>query len=81
MSGQTLVLVDSVLGTGATTSQATRLLREHGARVEHLVVLLDRERGGREALAREGVAAHAVAQWAELGVQDESLEPVDVSEG
>jgi orotate phosphoribosyltransferase len=66
VEGLHLTLIDSVLGTGVATLEAVRLLRAHGAEVTDLIVLLDRERGGRETLAGVGVDVASVTTWANL---------------
>lgn len=51
VSGQTVVLVDDVINTGASALAAIRLLQKAGARVAGLVVALTEGQAWREALA------------------------------
>lgn len=70
--GRRLLLVDSVLSTGITSLKAARLLRQNGAQVDTLAVMLDRERGGSAALATEGLSVLPLVTWRQLigGVAD-----------
>ncbi len=64
--GEAAVLLDDVLTTGLSKLEALQVLRAAGLQVRHAVVLIDREAGGRAALAREGVQVHAVFTLREL---------------
>jgi orotate phosphoribosyltransferase len=66
VTGRRLMLVDSVLSTGITSINAARLLRQCGAQVDTLAVMLDRERGGGAALAAEGLAVLPLVTWSQL---------------
>jgi len=55
--GLKVALVDDVITTGNSLVQARDALRrEAGAEVNDALVVVDREEGGKEALAREGIA-------------------------
>jgi orotate phosphoribosyltransferase len=54
-SGDSVLVVDDVATTGGSLQRAVGALREHGAKVEHVVVLVDREQGAGENLAAKGV--------------------------
>lgn len=64
--GRRVVVIDSVLSTGGTLLHAARLVRQHDAKVIAMIVLLDRERGGRAKLETEGLTVRAVATWRQL---------------
>lgn len=64
--GSHVVIVDDVLTTGASTIQAIDRAREAGLVVEHVVVLVDREEGGREQVEKHGVEVHALVTRTEL---------------
>ena len=55
IGGGTCILIDDVATTGSSMVEAIRALRNHKCRVSHAAVIVDREQGAREALAREGV--------------------------
>ena len=58
--GDRVVLIDDIITDGASKLEAIAPLEEAGLVVKDLVVLVDREQGGRELLARRGYALHAV---------------------
>ncbi len=64
--GDRVILVDDLITTGKTLSEAARAIRREGGEVEHAFVLIDREEGGREALAEAGVELHALMTVREL---------------
>lgn len=49
-SGDNIVVVDDVVTTGKSTIQAIERARESGLNVKKVVVLIDRQEGGREAI-------------------------------
>ncbi len=53
--GESVLIVDDTATTGGSLLQAVRTIREKGGKVEHAIVLVDREQGGRESLAKQGV--------------------------
>jgi len=55
--GQTVVVVDDVITTGDSTLQAIEAIEEAGGRVAFVIVLVDRQEGGRQAIENGG---HAV---------------------
>lgn len=59
-AGETAVVLDDLVTTGASKLEAIEPLREAGLRVQDIVVLIDREQGGREALEAAGYRLHAV---------------------
>jgi len=67
--GDRVILLDDLITTGKTLSEAAKAIRREGGVVEHAFVLIDREEGGREALEEAGVELHAlltVREMAEL---------------
>lgn len=58
--GTHVVLVDDILTGAASKFEATSVLREAGLVVEDVLVLVDREQGGRQALETRGYRVHAV---------------------
>jgi uridine monophosphate synthetase len=59
-SGERVVVVDDIVTDGASKLEAIEPLEAAGLVVEDLVVLIDREQGGRERLAAKGYRLHAV---------------------
>jgi uridine monophosphate synthetase len=59
-AGERVVVLDDLITTGGSKIEAIAPLEEAGLVVEDVVVLIDRESGGREELAREGYRLHTV---------------------
>jgi orotate phosphoribosyltransferase len=73
-----VVLIDDIITDGASKLEAIAPLEEAGLVVRDLVILVDREQGGRELLAARGYTLHAVltiSQCFDEGEQS-SLAPV-----
>jgi orotate phosphoribosyltransferase len=64
--GDRVVVVEDVVTTGGSALKAVRAAREFGLKVVKVLVLVDREEGGREALAREVPEVEAVFTISEL---------------
>jgi len=64
--GERVVVLDDLITTGASKLEAIALLEEAGLRVEDVVVLIDREQGGREYLEERGYRLHAVFGLGEM---------------
>ncbi len=58
--GERVVLIDDIITDGASKFEAIQPLEEAGLVVKDLVILIDREQGGRELLASKGYALHSV---------------------
>lgn len=58
--GEHVVVIDDIITDGASKFEAIQPLEEAGLVVEDLVILIDREQGGRERLAERGYRLHAV---------------------
>ena len=58
-AGETAVLLDDLISSGASKLEAMQPLVEAGLNVRDVVVLIDREQGGREDLAQHGLSLHA----------------------
>ncbi len=65
-AGQDVVVVEDVITTGASALRAIDALEELGARVLGVLVLVDREMGGPEALAERGYRVVSACTAAEL---------------
>jgi uridine monophosphate synthetase len=65
-AGETVVVLDDLITTGGSKLDAMAPLTEAGLKVKDVVVLVDREQGGRKELAAHGLALHAVLTISEL---------------
>jgi uridine monophosphate synthetase len=59
-AGERVVVIDDIVTDGASKLEAIEPLEAAGLVVEDLVVLIDREQGGRERLQAKGYRLHAV---------------------
>jgi orotate phosphoribosyltransferase len=66
IEGLRIVLVEDVVTSGGAVLDAARLLREQGASVEDVLCVIDRQDGGRDALAGIGLRLHPVLTRAQL---------------
>jgi orotate phosphoribosyltransferase len=64
--GDSVLFFDDVVSEGVSKLEGIKPLEERGARVEHLLVVVDREQGGREHLEKLGYHVHALAKISEL---------------
>ncbi len=58
--GDRVVIVDDVITTGSSTLTAIRLAKEAGLNVIKVIVLVDRQEGGRENITNEGFDVEAL---------------------
>ena len=65
-AGETVVVIDDVITTGASKIEAIEPLVAAGLNVRDIVVLIDREQGGAAELAERGYAVHAVLKMHEI---------------
>ena len=66
VEGRTLLVVEDVVTSGGQILMSTADLRALGATVERAVCVIDRESGGTEKLAQEGIALDALFRMSEL---------------
>jgi orotate phosphoribosyltransferase len=66
LAGQTAVVIDDLVTKADSKLEAVRVLEAEGLRVRDVVVLVDREQGGREQLAEAGYTLHAAVRFTEL---------------
>jgi uridine monophosphate synthetase len=59
-AGETVVVLDDLVTTGRSKIEAMQPLSEAGLKITDVVVLIDREQGGRAELAARGVCLHSV---------------------
>lgn len=61
-----VLVVEDVVTTGGSLVEAVEAVREAGCTVDHALTIVDREAGGREALAEVDVSLHALVTLSEL---------------
>ncbi len=64
--GQTVVVVDDVITTGGSTLKAIEAVREAGGNIAFVMVLVDRQEGGRAAIEDAGIPVVAAFTREEL---------------
>lgn len=64
--GETIAVLDDLISSGNSKIKAIEPLRQAGLQVHDIVVLIDRESGGREELAAQGVNVHSVFSLRDL---------------
>lgn len=64
--GERVLVVEDVITTAGSSIQAIGTLREAGVKVVGVISVIDREGGGRENLAAEGVTLRALVKGSEL---------------
>lgn len=64
--GDTGLVIDDVITDGGAKLEGITALRDAGLVVRDILVLVDREQGGRERLAAEGYRLHSVMTLAEI---------------
>jgi len=64
--GEHILFFDDVVSEGLSKLEGIRSLEQLGADVAHIMVVVDREQGGRENLERLGYKVHALAKISEL---------------
>jgi orotate phosphoribosyltransferase len=60
LDGRNVVVLEDVTTTGGSSLKAIAALRAAGARVEHVVTVVDREEGASGAFSAEGISLHAL---------------------
>jgi len=65
MPGDRVLLIDDLITTGKSIGKAVAAVRTEGGVVDDAVVLLDREEGGKERLAKDNVSLHYLMKASE----------------
>ena len=65
-AGETVVVLDDLITTGGSKLEAMAPLTDAGLKVKDVVVLVDREQGGRHELAERGFSLHAALTLSQL---------------
>jgi orotate phosphoribosyltransferase len=66
--GDCVLFFDDVVSEGLSKFEGIKPLEERGAHVKHLLVVVDREQGGRKKLEKLGYQVHALAKISEIVV-------------
>ena len=66
IAGKNLLIVEDVVTSGGQIILSAQDLRNLGAEVSQAICVIDRESGGAESLAREGIELHALFRMSEL---------------
>ncbi|MCL4329256.1 MAG: orotate phosphoribosyltransferase [Candidatus Thermoplasmatota archaeon] len=62
VSGKKVAIVEDVVTTGGSVLRAAALLRDHGAIVENVYCVVDREEGGEALLLENGIKLHSLVR-------------------
>jgi orotate phosphoribosyltransferase len=66
LAGKSVLIADDVATSGKSILKAVEAARAEGARVDHALVLVDRDEGGGAFLSEHGVLLHAVFKGSEF---------------
>lgn len=66
VAGEGVVLLEDVITTGGSAIRGAEVLQAAGLQVETIVVLLDREEGGREKMEAAGYSCHPILRLSEV---------------
>jgi orotate phosphoribosyltransferase len=64
--GDSILFFDDVVSEGLSKVEGVKPLQEQGATVKHLLVVVNREQGGKENLEKLGYKVHALAKVSEI---------------
>jgi orotate phosphoribosyltransferase len=66
VKGDNILFFDDVVSEGLSKIEGVKPLLELGANVKHLLVVVDREQGGKENLEKQNYKVHAIAKISEI---------------
>ncbi|MEM3700352.1 MAG: orotate phosphoribosyltransferase [Candidatus Bathyarchaeia archaeon] len=66
VEGENILFFDDVITEGLSKLEGIKALEMHGAHVKNVMVVVDREEGGKEKLEKLGYKVHALAKVSEL---------------
>jgi orotate phosphoribosyltransferase len=65
-SGDNILFFDDVISEGLSKIEGVKPLQELGANIKHMLVVVNREQGGKENLEKLGFQVHALAKVSEI---------------
>lgn len=81
--GEKIVMIDDMITTGASKIETVKPLKELGLNIKDIVVLVDREQGGKEQLERQGFNFYSVftiTQWLRCLLKNKKLSTTKYNE-
>ncbi|MEM3696043.1 MAG: orotate phosphoribosyltransferase [Candidatus Bathyarchaeia archaeon] len=66
VEGENILFFDDVITEGLSKLEGIKALEIHGARIKNVMVVVDREEGGKETLEKLGYKVHALTKISEL---------------
>ena len=66
LEGDKILFVDDVISEGLSKIEGIKPLQMLGAEIKHILVIVNREQGGKENLEKAGYAVHALAKVSEI---------------
>lgn len=75
--GDRILIVDDLITTGLSLQNAAKTIVAEGGVVTDAVVLLDRQEGGKERLAKRGIEVHAMLNITEIASRLHELGTID----
>lgn len=66
LPGDKVLIMDDLITTGGSLINAAKAMRAEGGVVNDAVVLIDREEGGKETLAKEKIKLHSLTKMSEV---------------
>lgn len=66
VQGDNILFFDDVISEGLSKLEGIKPLEARGAHIKHLLVVVDREQGGRKKLEKLGYRVHALAKTSEM---------------
>jgi len=65
-TGDKILFIDDVVSEGLSKIEGIKPIKELGAEVKHILVIVNREQGGKETLEKNGYTVHALAKVSEI---------------
>ena len=80
MPGDRVLLIDDLVTTGLSLERTASAIRAEGGVVTDAFVLLDREEGGKERLARSGITLHSVLRITDVAKRLYEMNAIEKNE-